>query len=101
MNRRQFEVFLAVMKLPQVIDLIMCNQGLGREEAIESFYRSRTFDVLSVQGTDVWHLSPLTIYNMWLGEREIGVIEFPGECRWTGSWRLQCTVWSSTGTVTG
>lgn len=101
MNRKQFEIFLAVVKIPQVIDLIMCNQDLGREEAIESFYRSQTFDVMSMQGTDVWHLSPLTIYNMWLGEKETGVIEFPRECRWTGSWRLQCTVWNSTGTVTG
>ena len=46
-------------------------------DAMEAFYRSRTFDVVSNQFTDAWHLSPLVIYDVYCREEREGIVDFP------------------------
>lgn len=76
---KNISALLGTAIVPQVIDLIMKNDGLGDIKAVEKFYDSKTYEVLSDVQTDVWHLSPLTIYNMWKHELETGDLIFPEE----------------------
>lgn len=71
------ETLLAVSIVPRVVDFIVSQRGMGWREAIDSFYRSRTFDLLSDETTKTWYFSALTLYNMWSSEVDTGEIEFP------------------------
>ena len=53
MESKKFTAMLAVIVPPRVVDLIITRRGMGRHEAIDSFFRSRTFEALSNQYTDV------------------------------------------------
>ncbi len=77
--------------IPAIVNMIMEEDGLGSTEAVESFYRSQTYDALARESTAVWHFSVLTIYLMWKGEMENGYVDFPEECRWMRGWLLLCT----------
>ena len=77
--------------IPAIVNMIMEEDGLGFTEAVESFYRSQTYDALARESTAVWHFSVLTIYLMWKGEMENGYVDFPEECRWMRGWLLLCT----------
>lgn len=76
---KQISTLLGTAIVPQIIDLIMKNDGMSDIKAVEKFYNSQTYAALSNVETDVWHLSPLTIYNMWKREVETGDLMFPEE----------------------
>jgi hypothetical protein len=76
---KKINTLLGTAIVPQIIDLIMKNDGESDIKAVEKFYNSKTYEVLSDAETDVWHLSPLTIYNMWKQEVETGEVLFPEE----------------------
>lgn len=76
---KKINTLLGTAIIPQVIDLIMKNNGDSDIKAVEKFYNSKTYEALSDVETDVWHLSPLTIYNMWKVEIETGEVVFPEE----------------------
>ena len=76
---KQLNAILEISVIPKIIDLIMSNEGFTDIKSLEKFYHSKTFELLSDTETELWHLSPLTIYNMWKTEHETGVIEFPEE----------------------
>lgn len=48
-------------------------------EATKSFYGSRVYTMLEDEETKLWHLSPLTLYNMYDEEQKTGTITFPEE----------------------
>lgn len=75
----KFNAILSVALIPQIIDLIIKNEGFDDVEAINKFYQSKTYDILSKEETKVWHLSPMSIYTMWKKEKETGEIIFPEE----------------------
>lgn len=77
--------------IPAIVNMIMEEDGLDSIEAVESFYRSQTYDALARESTAVWHFSVLTIYLMWKGEMENGYVDFPEECRWMRGWLSLCT----------
>ena len=77
MESERFRTLLSLSVIPQVVDLIMKGRGLGYMDAKEAFYRSRTFDVVSNQFTDAWHLSPLVIYDVYCREEREGIVDFP------------------------
>lgn len=79
MSAEQFRSILSVAIIPYVIELIVREAKLGEIAAAQSFYASTTFEMLSREETKVWHYSPLTIYNMWVSELELGEIQFPEE----------------------
>lgn len=76
---KKINTLLGTAIIPQIIDLIMKNNGESDIKAVEKFYSSKTYEALSDVETDVWHLSPLTIYNMWKHEIETGDLVFPEE----------------------
>lgn len=79
MNDEQFCTILGIAIVPQVINLIVDGYSVDAIEASNLFYNSQTYKYLSDEETKVWHLSPLTLYDMWKGEKETGNITFPEE----------------------
>lgn len=76
---KKINTLLGTAIVPQIIDLIMKNYDESDIKAVDKFYNSKTYEALSNAGTGVWHLSPLTIYNMWKHEIETGDLVFPEE----------------------
>jgi hypothetical protein len=78
MNKKKFEAML-VLIVPQVVHLIAENYGYDEVEASKSFYESTVYSMLEQEDTKLWHLSPLTLFNMYDEEKKIGEITFPEE----------------------
>ncbi len=74
-----FNSILSIILIPKIVELIIKNDGLDEQEALNEFYNSKTYDVLEREEAKVWHFSPLTLYHMWKSEKETGEIEFPEE----------------------
>lgn len=91
MECSEFATLLGIVLIPAIVNMIMEEDGPGSTKAVESFYRSQTYDALARESTAVWHFSALTIYLMWKGEMENGYVDFPEECRWMRGWLLLCT----------
>ncbi len=73
----RFNAILSISIIPATVDLIVKNEGLDDIDAINEFYNSKTYGLLSEEETKLWHYSPLTLYSMWKGEKETGEILFP------------------------
>ncbi len=80
MNEKQFNSILSVALIPEVVALIVDKDGLDDLSAVNEFYSSKTYDLLTVEETKMWHYSPLTIYNIYKYEKENGEVVFPEEC---------------------
>lgn len=76
MEQNKFEAML-VLIVPSVVDLISKNHGLDEVTATRFFYESKVYSLLEQEDTKLWHLSPLTLYNMYDEERMTGNITFP------------------------
>lgn len=75
----KINTLLGTAIVPKIIGLIMENEKISDIKAVEKFYNSKTYEALSDAETGVWHLSPLTVYNMWKSEAETGELAFPEE----------------------
>lgn len=73
----KFNSILSIALIPQIVNLISVKEHINEITAINEFYQSRVYDLLSIEETKIWHYSPLTIYNMWKSEKDTGQIEFP------------------------
>ena len=78
MDKKKFESML-VLVVPQVLKLIVKNNPISEIEASERFYRSEVYAKLEHEDTKLWHLSPLTLYNMYEEEQKTGNVVFPEE----------------------
>ena len=78
MDEKKFDAML-VLIVPQVVHLISENHGCDEVEASRSFYESQVYSMLEVENTKIWHLSPLTLFNMYDEEKKTGSITFPEE----------------------
>ncbi len=78
MDKKKFEAML-VLVVPQVVHLISENYGYDEVEASKSFYESTVYSMLEQEDTKLWHLSPLTLFNMYDEEKKTGNITFPEE----------------------
>ncbi len=76
MEQKKFEAML-VLIVPKVVGLIAQNYGLDEVAATRSFYESRVYSLLEQEDTKLWHLSPLTLFNMYDEERKTDNITFP------------------------
>lgn len=65
--------------VPQNIALIVEKEGLDDITALNEFYQSQVYELLSKEETKMWHFSPMTIYMMWKHEKETGEVVFPEE----------------------
>lgn len=76
MDIRKFEAML-VLIVPQVVHLIAENYNMNEIDASRLFYESQVYEVLEQEDTKLWHLSPLTLFNMFDEEKKTGKITFP------------------------
>ena len=75
----KFNSVLSITIVPQTISLIAEKEGIDEMKAMDEFYRSETYSLLSKEETKMWHYSPMTIYTMWKNEKVTGQILFPEE----------------------
>ena len=78
MEKRKFEAVLTLL-VPQVILLITENYSYDEIIATREFYSSEVYSVLEQEDTKLWHLSALTLYNMFDEEKKTGTFTFPEE----------------------
>ena len=78
MDKKKFESML-ILIVPAVVELIVENKKLDEIEASDIFYQSKVYEKLEQEDTKLWHLSPLTLYNMFEEEQKTGEITFPEE----------------------
>ena len=76
MDQKKFEAML-VLIVPKVTSLIVKKHGLDEVTAARFFYESRVYSLLEQEDTKLWHLSPLTLFNMYDEEKKTGNITFP------------------------
>ena len=78
MEKKKFEAML-ILLVPQVVSLIVENYSCSEVAASEEFYSSKVYSFLEQEDTNLWHLSPLTIFNMFDEEKQKGTFTFPEE----------------------
>lgn len=76
---KKFNSILSIVLIPETIALIVEKEGLDELTAINEFYKSQVYDLLSNEATKIWHFSPMTVYSMWKQEKETGEVVFPEE----------------------
>ncbi len=75
----KFNSILSIALIPQTVALIAEKCGLDDITAINEFYQSKVYDLLSNEETKMWHYSPMTVYMIWKHEKETGEVVFPEE----------------------
>ena len=78
MDKKKFESML-ILIVPAVVKLIVDNNHIDEIEASDIFYNSNVYAKLEQEDTKLWHLSPLTLYNMFEQEQRTGDVVFPEE----------------------
>lgn len=78
MEKKKFEAML-VLLVPQIISLMVKNYSCDEVTASKEFYSSRVYSFLEREDTKLWHLSPLTLFNMFDEEKQTGSFTFPEE----------------------
>ena len=80
MEDSEFATLLGIIMIPAIVNMIMEEDGLGSTEAVESFYRSQTYDALARESTAVWHFSVLTIYLILRCSEKYDYMIFQADC---------------------
>ncbi len=78
MEKKKFEAML-VLIVPQIVQLITENYAWDEVSASTNFYNSKLYELLEQEDTKLWHLSPLTLFNMFDEEQKTGAFAFPEE----------------------
>ena len=78
MEKKQVEAML-VLLVPQVIHLITENYPYDEVTASKEFYESKVYSILEQEDKKMWHLSALTLFNMFDEEKKTGTFTFPEE----------------------
>ena len=78
MNPEKLSALLAILN-PSVVQLIIDNRKLSNIEAVTLFYNSDLYAMLENEASKLWHLSPLTLYELLEEELTTGSINYPEE----------------------
>ena len=78
MDKKKFESML-ILIVPKIVKLIVENYNLDEIAAFDKFYASKVYEKLEQEETKLWHLSPLTLFNMFDEEEKNGILIFPEE----------------------
>lgn len=76
MDKKRFEAML-VLLVPQVIHLMIENYPYDEVTASKEFYESKVYSLLEQEDTKLWHLSALTLFNMFDEEKRQVRSPFP------------------------
>lgn len=80
MDKKKFEAVMTLL-VPKVVHLIVENYSVDEVAATKTFYNSKVYSVLENEETKLWHLSPLTLFNMFEEEQKTGNVTFPEEAQ--------------------
>ena len=78
MDDSKLAVILGII-VPEIVGLIVEDSGEDVVSATDKLYSSKLYSLLEDEETKLWHLSPLTLFNMYEEERRTGMITFPEE----------------------
>ena len=78
MDNQKLAALLSLL-VPQIIQLIVQNQGMNEIAAIRSFYNTKVYTLLEEEETKMWHLSPMALYTLYEEEMKTGYITIPEE----------------------
>ncbi len=78
MDKKKYESML-ILIIPAVVKLITENYSWDEITASDKFYDSKVFECLEREDTKLWHLSPLSLFNMFDEEQKTGSFVFPEE----------------------
>ena len=78
MEKQKFEAML-ILLVPQVVHLITENYPFDEVTDSKEFYDSQVYSFLEQEDTKLWHLSALTLFNMFDEEKKTGTFTFPEE----------------------
>ena len=78
MNPEKLSALLTVIN-PAIIQIIMKNKNLTSIEATKLFYNSDVYAMMENEASKLWHLSPLTLYELFEEELTTGNINYPEE----------------------
>lgn len=78
MDEKKFNAVMTLL-VPQIIGLITENYPLDELAASREFYDSKVYALLEQEDTKLWHLSPLSLFNMFDEEKQTGTFEIPEE----------------------
>ena len=78
MTHEKLSALLAILN-PSVVQLIMDNRKISNIEAAKLFYNSALYAMLENEASKLWHLSPLTLYELLEEELATGSINYPEE----------------------
>ena len=78
MEKQKFEAML-ILLVPQLVHLITENYPFDEVTASKEFYDSQVYSFLEQEDTKLWHLSALTLFNMFDEEKKTGTFTFPEE----------------------
>lgn len=73
----QFRSIVSIALVPPTVSLIANKEDIDEITALQRFYRSTTYAMLSREETKLWHYSPLTLYGIWKREVETGEMVYP------------------------
>jgi hypothetical protein len=71
MNEEKFSALIGLI-VPQIVHLIVEKYSCDEISATQEFYNSEVYALLEEEDTKLWHFSPLTLFNMFIEEKETG-----------------------------
>jgi hypothetical protein len=78
MSPEKLSAFLSILN-PAIVQLIMENKGCSNIDAAKLLYDSSLYAMLENEAAKLWHLSPLTLYELLEEELTTGSINYPEE----------------------
>lgn len=78
MNEEKFSALIGLI-VPQIVHLIVEKYSCDEISATQEFYNSEVYALLEEEDTKLWHFSPLTLFNMFIEEKETGEFYIPEE----------------------
>jgi hypothetical protein len=76
MKQEQFDSLLPHI-LEDLICMIVKNEKISDEKAVEKLYSSQLYACLEKEETKVWHLSTEALYSLLRQEEKEGKLSFP------------------------
>jgi hypothetical protein len=78
MTSEKLSALLSILN-PSVVQLIIENRKTTNIDAVNLFYNSKLYEMLENESSKLWHLSPLTLYELLEEELETENINYPEE----------------------
>ncbi len=78
MRAEKFGASMGVL-VEQIVHLITENYEYDEMTASNEFYSSKVYALLEQEETMLWHLSPLTLFNLFDEEKKTGSFELAEE----------------------